>query len=426
MILKDWRWVPKGYPVLELEVIGETHTLTDVGEKLFDCYLGDILDECLDDHVWRFEVLASDVGEMALDSTIPILSQDMTAHELDPMEVANPQYLTCHPLAVGSEMIFCYDEGTTTRLAVKIESIERIQPTGTDALDQFPREKGAAAAASTEEVKDGDGGYGQTSSGTGEGAVTGTDAERSGLGAGAVPQGAGITIDQAFPHLKDVVLSKRYSAIFGICGDEMCGVVEGGPTDDGDQLYCPFPFETMEDYLICVNHAWPKIGEIMAQGETREGWVSLFVFPPQPLGAAAEAKVQSQARLLARLDQLQRHGGGRLNCSYAGSGIDPPTEFEFYMMCGARQVVCRMTVAELDAARATLRRGRVHLRRTVPGHPPVHEKRGPYRCLVREQRVVQDAPGGAGGGGEGHERRARGAAAEEGQPPGVATVQLDG
>jgi hypothetical protein len=78
MILKDWRWVPNGYPVLELEVIGETHTLTDVGEKLFDCYLGDILDECLDDHVWRFEVLTNGLGEMALDCTIPILSQEMT------------------------------------------------------------------------------------------------------------------------------------------------------------------------------------------------------------------------------------------------------------------------------------------------------------------------------------------------------------
>lgn len=83
---KKRKWVATGTPVLELEVIGELHTLTDVGEKLFDCYLGDLLNECLYDHVWRFEVLVGvdedesdgDMEEMELDSTTPILAKGET------------------------------------------------------------------------------------------------------------------------------------------------------------------------------------------------------------------------------------------------------------------------------------------------------------------------------------------------------------
>ena len=40
-------------PLLELEVLS-CHTLRQIGEALFQFHLGDILNEDLDDHLWRF------------------------------------------------------------------------------------------------------------------------------------------------------------------------------------------------------------------------------------------------------------------------------------------------------------------------------------------------------------------------------------
>lgn len=142
--------------------------------------------------------------------------------------------------------------------------------------------------------------------------------------------------------------------------------MEGGPTDNGDQMYCPLPFECVEDYLICLNHAWPKIAEIMAKGEIREGWVSLLVIPPQVQDSATEAKLLAQKQLLVRLEALDKHSRGRLDANYAGSGLDPPTNAEMYMMCGPKRVYCRLTVAELEAARATLREGRFDFAERYP------------------------------------------------------------
>ena len=103
MCHKKRKYVADGEPVLELEVIGELHTLTDIGEKLFESYLGDILGEDLNDHIWRFEVLVDldvnddmpmgfgpEMEELALDTNTPILAKEMIAREPYPMGISHP------------------------------------------------------------------------------------------------------------------------------------------------------------------------------------------------------------------------------------------------------------------------------------------------------------------------------------------------
>ena len=393
MCIKKRKYVADGEPVLVLEVIGELHTLTDIGEKLFDSYLGNILGECLNDHIWRFEVLVnedddmddditsasgmggfgdSEMVELALDKNTPVLSKKMIAREPYEMGFCSPRR---NPLGLGSAITFFYDEGTTTRLAVKVEKIEKKKPC--DSLDLFPREKGqelgkrslfsskAAAATFADAMVEA-----QSQHQSGEGGASLATAAGASAGEG------GFSVDSAFPHLKDVILSKRYSTFFGVCGKEMCGAVEGGPTDNGDQIYCPLAFNCMEDYLICTNHAWPTIATIMAEGKMREGWVSLLVLPPQPQITVEEEKMAANKKLLERLERLEKlnsHGMCVSTLDFGHGhdsglkGADKPTQFEMYMMCGPRQVFCRMTVLELEAARAALREQGFDFAQRYPG-----------------------------------------------------------
>jgi hypothetical protein len=62
-------------PVLEMEVLGHTHTWTDIGGLLFTHYLGAIRGEGLNVHLWRFYPKGR--VSSALDPSIPILSPHM-------------------------------------------------------------------------------------------------------------------------------------------------------------------------------------------------------------------------------------------------------------------------------------------------------------------------------------------------------------
>ena len=44
-------------PVLQIEVLGDRHSLDDIGHMLFDHYLEEVLDESLYDHIWRYVYL---------------------------------------------------------------------------------------------------------------------------------------------------------------------------------------------------------------------------------------------------------------------------------------------------------------------------------------------------------------------------------
>ena len=51
--------------MLEIELQGHAHTLRHAAHALFDRYLGDVLGEDLDDHLWRFEPVGQRVAQGA-------------------------------------------------------------------------------------------------------------------------------------------------------------------------------------------------------------------------------------------------------------------------------------------------------------------------------------------------------------------------
>jgi hypothetical protein len=307
---QNGRLVVHGSPVVEIELLGETHTLQDAAECLFEYYLRDVLGEELYMHIWRFEPI--DDTDLALNKDTPILSDNMIAKEPYDLGLAPPQRRT---LDEGTEMIFMYDEGSPTRLAVKIE---RIIDKPDDEEDDYPRKRISKAV---------------TSAITAEGVVT---------------------VDQAFPELAAAVLSKRYPAsYFGRCAKELHVVIEGGPKDNGDQLFAPVPFESFEDCLICCNKAWPTFQKEYTENNIRKGWVNLVVAPPHRQSDATEVKLERSRVLFGRISRFLKESGGDLTYKYPGD--DRPTRQEQYMMLGPKDVYCRMTLEELAAEKAALR-----------------------------------------------------------------------
>ena len=118
-------------PLLTVEVLGNTHTFTDVGILLFEHYLGDVLDESLDSHLWRFEPLGEPLSYgIGFSVTTPILSKNLkfenqfsfNQHDDGDDNVAGP-------VRAGDELLFCYDEGSPTHIAVTIENVSVVPPT---------------------------------------------------------------------------------------------------------------------------------------------------------------------------------------------------------------------------------------------------------------------------------------------------------
>lgn len=326
---KKRSFVPVGPPVLEIELLGEQHTLTDAAKSLFQHYLRDVLGEELYMHVWRFEVVDEDLREsMAFDAKTPLLDEDMLIKEPFAMGISDPEV---RPLELGSEMLFKYDEGSPTILAVRVEGIQRKKHF--DQLEEFPRVKGVAAAGFSEALV-------------------------------LASEDSGCSLDTLFPELAKVVLSKRYAgSFFGNCAGKFFGCVEGGPHDGGDQLWTPHPFQCLEDYLISVNKFWPLIAEITEKDMITEGFVNILLFPPENLGEEEESKIVMHMKTLDRVEQYLAIGYDHLSCMnprrckelMAEKGLEKPTKEEEFMMFGPRQIVCRMTVEELAAEKEALR-----------------------------------------------------------------------
>jgi len=111
-------------PVLEMEVLGHTHTWTDIGGLLFTHYLGAIRGEGLNDHLWRFYPKGR--VSSALDPSIPILSPRMGF--VDPYDDPygdsdGDSDAPNMPLHASQCLTFFYDEGRSTIVDLRVESI---------------------------------------------------------------------------------------------------------------------------------------------------------------------------------------------------------------------------------------------------------------------------------------------------------------
>jgi hypothetical protein len=213
----------EGEAVLELQLLGDRHSLTDAAELLFQSYLGNILNESLNDHIWRFTPIEDEC--LQLSSDIPLLSREMKADE--PYEAFSGEVYKKR-LQQGFEMLFYYDEGSTTRLHVTVTSVDPLSSLDLATTDvfQFPRIKGDDATRSllVAEIEESDD-------------VADTDITN--------------TLDAAFPFIAAATMSTRHSgAFFGLPAKPVCGAIEGGPHDNGDQLFTPLPFDSLQDYLI--------------------------------------------------------------------------------------------------------------------------------------------------------------------------------
>lgn len=125
---RNYNYLKYGNPVLQVEVLG-THTFEDVGEVLFRGYLGAVLGETLNDHVWLFSPNLGDeeLEEMMFSASTPLLSPQFGLfNQLDHYSSGARKIGTRFPITEGLEMLFTYDLGSTTVLAATVDSIAPI------------------------------------------------------------------------------------------------------------------------------------------------------------------------------------------------------------------------------------------------------------------------------------------------------------
>lgn len=120
---------PGQRPDLRLQCLGDRHTLKNVADAIFDCYLADIRGENLEDHLWRFEPRESICG-MALNHELTLLSPDTMS--LQYIFNGAPKVMNL-PLGEGSKLKFLYDEGSPTVLYIHIDSIDPMPSGRTEA-----------------------------------------------------------------------------------------------------------------------------------------------------------------------------------------------------------------------------------------------------------------------------------------------------
>ena len=319
----------KSDSLLDLEVIGELHNFEDIADALFAHYLsavrgGDILHE----HVWRFEPVGleeADGETLALDSNKPILSSDMRARE--PYELGMCDPIACK-INVGFEMIFFYDEGSSTRVAVTVDAVEPLDANLSE-TSSFPRVKGTDVGTSTDVIE----------------------------------QPTDNVLDALFPSLQKTVFDPAYGkCFFGSCRDDLHGAIEAGLCQNGDQVYCPLRFGKFEDFLILMN----KATEILQKGSSsiRPGWTDVIIFPPETQTPAEEEMIALTLACFARVARFMEMSRGQLGFPYPKD--DAPTEEEQYMMCGPKMIGLRLSQADSDKERAELRAQGVDLAAMFP------------------------------------------------------------
>jgi len=139
--------------VLKITLLGNKHTLRDAAELLFQDYLEDQLNECLDDHVWGFTPHQSGGGmpdENDEDDNYgrsimpeqPLLSTRLGVYH---MFMGDPEVRERHfRLTDGTELLFSYDMGSPTELRVAVSLVPA--PPGLNEADYPKVEKPGAAA----------------------------------------------------------------------------------------------------------------------------------------------------------------------------------------------------------------------------------------------------------------------------------------
>jgi len=143
------------------------------------------------------------------------LSSDMRARE--PYELGMCDPIACK-INVGFEMIFFYDEGSSTRVAVTVDAVEPLDANLSE-TSSFPRVKGTDVGTSTDVIE----------------------------------QPTDNVLDALFPSLQKTVFDPAYGkCFFGSCRDDLHGAIEAGLCQNGDQVYCPLRFGKFEDFLILM------------------------------------------------------------------------------------------------------------------------------------------------------------------------------
>lgn len=237
-----------GKPFLEIEVLGSS-TLRTVGQLLFEHYMEELLGEGLTSHVWRFEPCENGRYK-AFNPTLPLLSKDMTLvqppygnfeefHD-DEEEVGPGRSKTkYHGIEEGTDMIFFYDEGSPTRVAVTIDRIFPIP--GDKTAGDYPTVK--------EEIVD-------------------QETSRKRQLASEAPV-LTIRMDEAYPFLRDRLFKDEQTKFdFGNGSDPNKGawalmwgghyIGNGLPMSYTSSLECLAPFSDMDEAWLCFEKGIEK------------------------------------------------------------------------------------------------------------------------------------------------------------------------
>lgn len=231
-------------PLLQLEVLGHTHNLETVAELLFEYYLRDVRGEELYEHLWRFEPgdrqrCSYGVG---YDTRLPLLSPDMcTRNVFSYPPCATPTSPgTPAMLGAGSELLFCYDEGSPTVLAVTFEEVSAL-PDG-KSLTDYPAKK----IDPLDEVR---------------------NAKKRRIE--SLPK-LTISMDEAYPTLCEQVMRRGVRLDIGLGCDPCAGkgvgnyaMLWGGGNCPSftSSIECPYPFENVDEMFLCFEKGIIKQSE---------------------------------------------------------------------------------------------------------------------------------------------------------------------
>ena len=224
-----------GKPFLELQVLGDRHTLTTVAGQLFKLHMEEALGESLYEHVWRFEPCENGYGK-AFNNRVPILSSTQMGvkeqYQLDPDEDFSSD--RCY-LSEGSEMIFFYDEGSPTRIFVSISSVTQM-PAEME-VQQYPRKNVSEAARA--------------------------EASRKRSLIEAFPKLGSITMDEAYPFLRKRLLKERVKFDIGqgsCCFTDTWAHMWGGGVMPAytSSLECLVPFKDLDEAFYSFDQGIKK------------------------------------------------------------------------------------------------------------------------------------------------------------------------
>lgn len=301
---------------MQPDVTLELHSskkLVELLDALFEFTLSQIrCGEVLGDHLWSLRVrqtlyqsyLALDLGP---GSERPSEKRIIDRVRVDRGPGAGPALATVD-MAVGTKLYFDYDVGAPTQVVLKLAAI--IPGGDGQPVPNTPRVVRSVVVVPT------------------AAAVEAAEGQQPAASAAAVSS----RIDTALPLLCELLLNPTHtnSVIIGRpCADVQACVIEHPPGGNGDMIFAPERFPSLDALLASLEQALrPETIAALAE-TTRRGWIQRFVFPAHRLAADAEAKL--------------------------GSMISAAEQDDWY---GPRVVLCRESQIEQDRlARAAHRQG---------------------------------------------------------------------